>query len=186
MTLPDPSFMPLGIISISITWIGLLFLLYKWRGNKSMSFSLHAAQTRGGQVYYFLLFIITLPMFYLFVSNWYVQELKLPSTFTLLVAIGILGQIAAVIIPSVGGRKERIHNFGAYLMSATLIPLSAMVAIADIPIGVKVFAGLGTAYMITVSILFITTKRLRSNYLYFQAAYVIAFHSIILASTYIR
>ncbi|HET7673610.1 MAG TPA: hypothetical protein VFK11_03810, partial [Candidatus Saccharimonadales bacterium] len=100
---PDPSFKPFGLISILITWMGLLFLLYKWKGNKSMSFSLHAAQTKAGQIYYFILFSITLPLFFLFILRWYAPFLGLSNIFIAVVLVGILGQILAIIVPAVGG-----------------------------------------------------------------------------------
>lgn len=184
MVLPDPAFKSLGLISIIMAWTGLLFLIYRWRGNKSMSFSLHAAQTKAGQIYYFILFAITLPLFFAFVLKWYVPALNLPSLFTYLVAIGVAGQIIAVIVPAVGGRKEKIHDFGAYLMAATIIPTSLIVALADIPIAVRALAILGVGYMIAVWILHFGLKQIRSHYLYFQAAYVAFFHLIIISSTY--
>lgn len=174
-----------GLFSITLVWAGLLFLLYRWPGNKSMTFSLHAAQTKGGQIYYFLLFLIMLPLFYLFILHWYVPALNLPNIFTYLVTVGVLGQLIAVIVPAVGGRKEQIHNFGANLMAFTFIPLSMFVAVADIPIIVRIITVAGIIYMVGASFLFLYVRRLRSSYLYFQAAYIAFFHAIIISSTYI-
>jgi len=184
VTNPDINFKLFGLLSIVIVWAGLFFLLYKWRGNKSMSFSLHAAQTRGGQIYYFLLFLITLPLFYVFILKWYIPTFDLPNAFTYLVTAGVLGQLLAVIVPAVNGQKEQIHNFGAYLMAFTMIPLSVFIAFADIPALVRILAVAGIIYMIGSGFLYIYSKRARSNYLYFQAMYIALFHVIIISSTY--
>ncbi len=184
MITADPSFKFLGILSILIVWSGLLFLLYKWPSTKSMSFSLHAAQTRAGQIYYFFLFLITLPLFYLFVVKWYVPALDLPPAFTYLVIAGVLGQLLAVIVPAVEGTKEKIHNFGAFLMALTMIPLSVLVSFAEIPTFVKILAITSVVYMISSAILYFYVKSARANYLYFQAVYIALFHIVIITSTY--
>lgn len=183
---PDPSYKFLGLLSITIVWSGLIFLLYKWRGNKSMSFSLHAAQTKAGQVYYFFLFLITLPLFYLFILKWYIPSLDLPGASTYFVTAGVLGQLLAVIVPAAGGWKEQIHNIGAYIMAFSMVPLSVFVAFSGIPTLVRIITVLGIAYMISASLLYLLSQTARSSYLYFQAAYIALFHIIVIASTYVR
>jgi len=183
---PDTSFKSLGILSIIIVWGGLLFLLSKWRGDKSMSFSLHAAQTKSSKIYYFSLFLITIPLFYLFIIKWYVPSFDLPNIFTYFVTAGVLGQLIAVIVPAIKGRKEQIHNFGAYSMAFSMVPISVFIAFADIPPPVRILTIVGIIYMIGAILLFFYVKRTHSSYLYFQAAYIALFHAIIISSTYIR
>lgn len=182
----DESFKPLGLLSITLTWLGLLFLISKWRGNKSMSFSLHAAQSRSGHIFYIMLFSITLPIFYLVIINWYVPSLNLPNLFTYLLIVGIIGQFIAVWVPAVGGLIEKIHNFGAYLMASMLIPLSILVAFAQVQGLVKQIAVIGILYMTIIWIMHFDLKRIKPNYLYFQSIYIAFFHLIILLSTYLN
>ncbi len=183
--IPNESFKSLGIFSIVLMWLGLLFLIYNWRGNKSMSFSLHAAQSRGGHIFYILLFSITLPLFFLFIINWYVPALNLPNLFTYLLIIGIIGQLIAAWVPAVGGLSEKIHNFGAYTMASMLIPLSVLVVFAKVPTTVQMIAIAGIIYMVPVWILHFNLKSIKPNYLYFQSIYIAIFHLIILMSTYL-
>lgn len=182
---PDPFFKSFGVVSIALTWIGLLLLLYKWKGDKSLSFSHHAAQTKAGQIYYFVLFAITLPLFFLFIWRWYVPTLKLPDVFIGIVIVGILGQLLAVLVPALGGTKERIHNFGAYSMAVSLIPASIFIALGSIPSVVEIFALISVAYLTASVVLFFMFPRLSAHYLYFQSAYILTFHALILTSTYI-
>jgi hypothetical protein len=184
MITPDPTFKLLGLLSIIIVWTGLLFLLYKWRGNRSMSFSLHAAQTKSGQIYYFFLFIIVLPLFYLFIIKWLAPTLNLNNNFTYLIGLGVVGQLLAVLVPALPGRRMQIHNFGAYLMAFTMIPVSLFIAFATVPFLVSLVAALGAIYMVVATILLLTVKRSHAYYLYFQAAYIATFHVIILLSSY--
>ncbi|HET7673553.1 MAG TPA: hypothetical protein VFK11_03520, partial [Candidatus Saccharimonadales bacterium] len=110
---------------------------------------------------------------------------KLSNIFIAVVLVGILGQILAIIVPAVGGAKERIHDFGAYTMAFMLIPASLLVALGHVPLGVKILAFLCTSYMLVSMTLFFAIPSLSSRYLYFQAAYILVFHTVILASTYL-
>jgi hypothetical protein len=149
-----------------------------------MSFSLHAAQTKVGQLYYFGLFGVTLPMFYLFVTRWYVPALALPRIYVYLAIVAILGQLVAIIVPAVDGLKEKIHDTGAYLMTFALAPLTALLVLSAAPAAIKVLAIVGTLYMVSSVVLFFALKTTRARYLFYQAVYVAVFHLIILVSTY--
>lgn len=185
MITPDPSFKWLGLLSILIVWSGLIFLLYKWRGNKRMSFSLHAAQTKNGQIYYFVLFATVLPMFYLFIIKWFVHTLGLNNWFTLAVTVGVLGQLLAVLVPAIPGIKGQIHNFGAYIMAFTMLPAVLLIAFANVPYIVTIASLAAATYMIFAASLFIFFKKSHDYYLIFQAIYIATFHANIILSSYI-
>lgn len=183
--MPDEHFKFLGIVSIVAIWIGLLFTIHRWRGDKSMSFSLHAAQTKAGLVYYFLLFWITMPLFYLFMVHWYTPRFDLGLPFVVLTTIGVVGQLSATLIPAGTDTKGVIHEVAAYVMGITLIPLSVMIALADVSLFARIAAAIAVVYMIGSIILRFTWSRSMNRYLYFQAAYIAAFHIVILTSTYL-
>jgi hypothetical protein len=183
--IPNEAFKLLGLLSITIIWLGLIFVLYRWRGNKSMSFSLHAAQTKSGQLFYFFLFLTTLPLFYLFIVLWFVPTLQLGLLFVALTTVGIIGQFIAVIIPSLPGWKENVHNIAAYIMGLTFIPLAAMIGLADTGSVTKSVALVAVLYMLITPILYLLVKKTHNYYLYFQAVYIAAFHAVVLTATYI-
>ena len=184
MNAPDIHYKFFGLLSILIMWVGLLFLLYRWRGDRTMSFSVHAARTKSGRIYYFLLFAAALPLFYVFIIKWFVPALHLPASFTYLATVGVLGQVVAMMVPALPGRKGRIHNTGAYLMGFMMIPLSILICFADASLFVRLIALLAVFYMLTVTVLFVAVKRSYSHYLYFQATYIALFHVVILLGTY--
>lgn len=184
-TVADPDYKSLGLISIVATWLGLLFLIHKWPGNKSMSFSLHAAQTKTAQVYYFFLFGLTMPLFYLFVTHWFIPALQLPNLYTYLVILGIAGQVVAIAVPAIPGIKEKIHNIGAYLMALTLLPTTMLVLFTGVPDAVKAVAALGLLWMVaTLTMSLVKPHLIRPKFLPYQAAYVATFHAVVLISTY--
>lgn len=183
--IPDSDFKIFGVLSVVLIWAGLLFTIFKWRGNKSMSFSLHAAQTRAGQVYYFFLFLATLPLFYLFIVKWYVPTFDLGLLFIILATVATIGQFVAASIPAVPGHRNTIHEIGAYTMGALFIPMLFMVAFADVSLFAKIIACGALAYMIGSIVLLFAWKGSKRYYLYFQAMYIAAFHTAILASVYL-
>ncbi len=181
----DGDFKFLGLLSIIMIWLGLLFTIYRWHGDKSMPFSLHAAQTRVGLVYYFLLFWITMPLFYLFIVHWYVPRFDLGLPFVILTTIGVAGQLGATLVPAGTGTKGIIHEIAAYVMGITLIPLSVMIALADVSLFAKIVATMAATYMVGSIILRFTWSGSMRHYLYFQTAYIAAFHIVILTSVYL-
>jgi hypothetical protein len=182
--LPDPNFRILGIFSIALIWLGLLFLIKHWPGDKSMSLSLRAGRTTGGQFYYFVLFFISVPMFYLFVTHWFIPALDLPPLYASLTTIGMVGQLIAAAFPAVRGQKEKVHNIGAYVMAFTLIPLTALLVISNAPMAIKVLAAIGSLYMATTIVLSIVSKLIKPRYLYFQTAYIATFHLMIVLAIF--
>lgn len=182
--MPDEHFKFLGLLSIALIWTGLFFTIYRWRGDKSMSFSLHAAQTKIGLIYYFFLFWTMLPLFYLFILYWYVPRFDLGLPFIVLTTVGVAGQLIATMLPAGGGTKGIIHETGAYIMGITFIPLSVMIALADVSPFAKAVTIIAIVYMAGSIILRFAWKGSMKFYLYFQAAYIAMFHMVILVSAY--
>jgi len=186
MTVLEMSFKWLGLVAMILLWSGLIFLLHKWPGKKSMSLSLHAAQTKSSQVYYFFLFVIVLPLLYLFLVTWYVPTVGLSGIFTFLATIAFLGQLTAVIFPAVPGWRIRVHNYGAFLMTLLMLPISLLIAFGQVSKLIQVLTVVGVCYLIGATILYVAVKRTHAYTLYFQIAHIAVFFGIILLSAYIR
>ncbi len=185
--IPIEAYKSLGFISIAITWVGLIFLIRKWQGNKSMSFSNHAASSKSATIFYGLLFSTTLPLFYLFVDKWFVPAISLPRLFTYLVIVGCLGQLIAAWVPGTSHRKELIHSITAYTMHTLLLPLVLMILIyGDISTIARVTAATAQIYMVTVWLAFAFIKSSQKYTLKLQSSYVLSFHAAILITTYVR
>lgn len=175
-----------GLVLIILTWMGLIFLIKKWPGNKSMTLSQHAAPNKNSRLFYLLLFLITLPPFYLFITNWLVPNLSLPVIYTYVAGLAIVSQIIAAVVPDNGGLKTKIHNLGAYGMATLLIPLTGLILISSAGIVTKSLAAIATVYLVVVWLLhFFWLEKIQPHYLYFQSIYIAAFHAVILAATYI-
>lgn len=176
----------LGPIAVVQLWACLLFMIHKWPGNKSLTYSGHAATSKQASVYYFVVFTIHLVLLYLFVSRWFVPTFDLPLAFLNIIRIALLGQLIALLVPSTGGRKTTIHDIAAYCMHMLLMPLSLFVVFGDnFSLVSRVVAALTALYMVFVWIVFSLNKF--SNYrLILQTFYGLSFHTVLLVATFVR
>lgn len=175
-----------GLISIATVWAGLIFMVYKWRGDKSMSFSLHAAADRQAYMFYLSLFLLTLPPLLLFVVFWYVPTLGLPEVFSFIAVLGVVCQLIAGIVPDMEGKQRVIHRLSAYGMSLVLMVLVGMVAwFGEIGGLMKAFCLVALIVMASLWILVVGLKKKQDAFLLYQAIYVALFHIVILTTAYL-
>lgn len=175
-----------GPIAVVQLWICLLFLLWKWPGNRSMTYSAHAAATKQGIVYYFVIFSFHLFLLYLFITKWFVPTFRLPHIYSTILTIAIIGQLIALIVPTTGGRMTTFHDITAYSMHILLMPLSLFIVFSGsfTPIA-RIIAMLTAIYMVAVWVVF-ALKKLTSQRLLMQTIYGLSFHATLLIATFVR
>ncbi len=182
----------LGALSILFGWAGLFFLIWKWKGNGSMTFSQHAAQKRQSILYYMLLWVIVLPPFYWFMMNPFADKLHLGLTFKIFVSLASLFMLLAALIPELPGWKFKAHRFVAFSMAVLLIPvLLFILASSNVSLLSRVTTISSLSYMVW-SIVYIwletaTKQKVQEHprMLLLQATYVAVFHLSILVAYYI-
>lgn len=177
----------LGIISICLTWIALGFLVYKWRGDKSMSFSKHASSHKKAYITMGLVESLVLPAYFIFVYKWFVPTLHLPPIFTVLNAIGAIGLLIAAWVPDVADLRGKVHEGVAYpayfciMLSTIFLVSSTQVSNFSRIISIMAFT-----YMLIAGCFLVLVSKAKSNYIYIQALFLASFHLSILTATYIR
>ena len=176
----------LGLISILLTWAGLLFLIRKWKGNPSMTFSQHAAKTKNSQSYYFFLWLVCLPLFYWFMLSWFTPEFGFGLLFKVLVTLGSASLLVAAAVPETKGKQEQIHRISAFAMAYFMLPIVIMIGFSPFVAGsAKILADVFAAIMLAEILFLSHHKRKHPKMLYIQASYVAMFHIAIIAATYI-
>lgn len=176
----------LGVISIAIIWLGLIFLIVKWPGNRAMTFSQHAAQSRAALIYYFFLFVFTLPLFYLFMTRWFVPRFHFADMFMWFYTAGISMQLVAVTVPETKGLKVFIHRNSAFLMSLLLMPLLTMILVnSNVDITARLITCTALVVQITIAAATIPKNGYHKDVLVLQATYIAVFHVSILAAVYL-
>ena len=181
------SYKILGPLSILIIWAGLAFLVRKWPGELTMSLSRHAAQTKRASVYYALLLIPAVTMFYLFMTKWFIPTFHIPTAATYILAIGVLGQYVACLIPDTKGLASKVHQIGGYTMSVTLsIMLFLVIFASQASTAARWIDFIIMCIMVYLYGLFLFVPKARERFLIYQSSYVVLFHVSILVATYIR
>ena len=150
-----------------------------------MSLSQHAVLTKTSYFFFIIIFAITIPLFYLFIIQWFVPTFNLGRQFINLISIGLLLQIFYAIIPDVKGVSGLFHKLFAYSFAFLLIPLNIIIFTSSnfSPIG-RFASFASTLFMIFGLILLLWKKGKLKYYLFFQIAYVLCFHASILFATY--
>jgi hypothetical protein len=177
----------LGIISISFIWAGLIFTILKWKGNVSMTFSQHAAQHRSSQIFYFLLFLISLPIFSLFLYGWFAPHFHTSFLFGFIVAVCMISMIIAAVIPETKGRNVLIHRYAAFFMADCFVPLLILIAASShFLLVVRFIAAASAAYQLFGIVLLYPTRGYHPKVLPLQASYIAVFHFTILSAVYLK
>ncbi|MEO6760956.1 MAG: hypothetical protein ABI220_01090 [Candidatus Saccharimonadales bacterium] len=181
----------LAPVSILIVVLATAVMLIRWRGDNSMSMSMHAALDRRA----YLMFAVALSLggllFYIFEIKWLVSHLNLSAAFVTFASLGLVLQLIAAWVPDVPGLKRRIHRPSAYTMAAIMGILLVFLAVAPAistmalmvsMIALAIMAMVFGIFMIgSVSQLFSSAK---SNYLIFQGSYVAVFFVAVLTVAY--
>lgn len=176
-----------GILSFVVLWSGLIFMIRKWPGNRSMSYSSHAAATKSGSIYYFAMFSLHLALFYTFIDRWFVPTFQLPNMFLVLSLAAVFGQFVAVCVPTTGGRKTTIHDAASYVAFTLLIPLSVMIAVSpNVTMAGRIAASIAATFMTLLGVSFVFVKATMDHFIIFQTLYAASFHVALLVAIYVR
>lgn len=174
------------LIDIVLLIAGLAFVLVKWPGGKHMTFSQHVAVSRASQVYYSLLFLVTLPLLLWFFVGWLVPEKGLPVSFTWFAVIAVLFQILCTFVPETGGRRTTMHRLLTGISGVAMLPLVVIIAMAaDLSTSVHLVAWLGLTIMASLLGIALANQKGFPWALWLQIGYYAVFFVVMLSATYL-
>jgi len=175
-----------GLFVTLLIIAGLTVTVTKWPGGLHMTFSQHVAISRWAKVYYALLFMIVLPILFLFFAVWFVPMKHLPNSFLWLAAIAILFQIFCTWVPEEGGKKTTIHRILTAISCIALLPQVALIGSFSTSTAlVRLFAWVALALM-TILLLIAAKNQKGFRYaLLLQISYYALFFAVILVTTYL-
>lgn len=166
----------LGPIAVLILICGLAFLLIKWPQGRHKTFSQHVAVRRFTTYYYVGLFAVTLPLLFVFFSQWFVPTFQLSEWFMACVTVSLVAQFACTLIPEVGGWKTKYHRMFAGLSAALFLPCMIFLLLADsIAVIDKTIVSLGLMVMLGIIGWLFVAKDSTRNSLLLQIVYYTAF-----------
>jgi hypothetical protein len=175
-----------GLISVLVAWVGLFFLIWKWKGNLDLTFSQNAARERSSRIFYTVLWLFVLPMFFWFLMVPFASELQLGLVYKILVVTATLGMLVAALVPEIEGWKKPVHRFAAYTMAYTMLPVVMLIAASG---QISFFARAVTSFISIVLfiglVISIKEKRQHKHMLVSQGSYIALFHLAILLAYYL-
>lgn len=176
-----------GLYGLFFGTIAVIFMLYKWRGDKSMTLSLHAASHPGAYVTMGIAATVTAVFIYPFFFWWFAPTLQLPTLFNWCIGIAAICQILIGWIPDRPGKLSRIHNVLAFIAGAMIMPITILVALS--PAISPILKYLSFTYL-GLSLLFIFlyffVRTIRKHSLIYQMIFYWVFFIIILSAAYLR
>jgi len=176
-----------GLYGLVFGTLAVIVMLYKWRGDKSMTLSLHAAAHTSAYITMGIGATVTALFIYPFFWWWFMPALQLPLVFGWCVGIAAVCQILIGWIPDKPGSLSRIHNTLAFIAGAMIIPITVLIALS--PTISPILKYLSFAYL-GVSLLFIFLYFLvagtRKHSLFYQMIFYWGFFIIILSAAYVR
>lgn len=176
-----------GLVAVLLNWAGLLFLIRKWPGDASMTFSQHAGRHRSSAIYYAALWSICLPPFYWWLVGPLTDRLNLSWPFVAMATVATAGMTIAALVPEIGRQPyTRIHRIAAFTMVYLFIPMVAYVGwTAPLSTSASYVVWAGFAYMLYWLLLSARTGRQHKKMLHIQASYILAFELGVLAAYYL-
>jgi hypothetical protein len=185
--LPNESLRYFGLYGLLLGTLAIILILYKWRGDKSMTLSLHAASHPGAYLTMGIAATITAIFIYPFFFWWFAPVLQLPALFNWCMGIAGICQILIGWIPDKPGRLSRIHNILAFIAGAMIIPITILIALSPvIPELLRYFSFVYLGLSLLFIFLYFFKHSIRKHSLIYQMIFYWGFFVIILSAAYLR
>jgi hypothetical protein len=175
-----------GLIPILTLIVGLVITVIKRPAGLDVTFSQRVANNKQAEILYSLLFVITLPLLFIFFASWFVPANDLPHVFLWFAAIVVIFQIVCTWVPERGGRMTIVHRLLTGISGIALLPMVLMLATArSISTELRYMALSGFVLMvILLTIALVNQKKFRYALL-LQVGYYFIFFVVVLLVTYL-
>ncbi|HRC27962.1 MAG TPA: hypothetical protein PKV96_01080 [Candidatus Saccharimonas sp.] len=175
----------IGLLSFTLLLMGLAFTAIKLPGGLGKTFSQRVAGNRAAEVSYSLLFIVALPLLYVFFALWFVPTYSLPSIFRVFAAVSVVFQVVCTWVPERGGTMTIIHRILTGISGVALLPMVVIIANTQaIPTGLRYVAGVAFAAMLVLLGIALVKQKGFRYALLLQIGYYALFFGVVLSITY--
>lgn len=161
------------VLNLIALFASLLLLVINWPLGIHKTFSQHAAQNKRLSLYYFSVFIITMPIMCLFIYFWLIPQYNVSNWVFVSFLLATFAQIVCTLFPEKGLRKQvLIHRLFAGTSAAFLFVCLILfcLSLSDIT------QIIGIVGLCVMSIVAITAVIAKGRFvLIFQAVYYLAF-----------
>lgn len=176
----------LGLLAIMLLVVGLAVTIMKRPAGLDKTFSQRVANNKKAEVYYALLFVVILPLLYVFFAGWFVPKYSISQSFLWFAAIAIAFQIACTFVPERGGTRTIIHRVLTAISGIALLPLVMIIATADrIAESLQYVAWAAFVFMAVLLATAVLNQKGFKYALLLQIGYYVPFFCIVLLVTYV-
>lgn len=184
--MPNEHIRYFGLYAIVAATAFIIFMLIKYRGNKSMTLSLHAASHPTAYVLFGIMATLSAALFYPFLLWWFAPTFRLPLLFSWFVVIIAACQLLIAWIPDRPGVMSKIHTRVAFVAGALALPLTWMIIMSPfITSGLKVFGILYFVLSLLCVFLYFVVSGAKRYSLVLQMSYYWGFFVIVLTASYL-
>lgn len=177
----------LGLLSFILLVAGLGLTAFTLSGGLSKTFSQRVSNNKTTEFLYSSLFLVTLPMLYLFFAAWFVPSLNMPQYFLIFAALAVIFQILCTWIPERGGKLTTTHRVLTGISGLALLPMVLIIAVTDsVLTGVKVAAWIALFGMVVLLTVALLNQKGYKYALLLQIGYYALFFAVILSATYVQ
>lgn len=175
-------FAPLGIAGI---WLTCGIILKRGFSGKSISMSLHAADSRRRFVFFGLGLTFNAICFYIFAAKWLTPIYHLPAAFMVLFTLTIIGQLITAWVPDTKGLQHKVHITAAYGFSSCLPFITAFLFLSPYATtALKITSALATLTMAGLILAMMVSKKVRAHHLTVQIVYALVIHVTLLVAAF--
>ena len=177
----------LVVLSFFLLIIGLIVTMVKLPGGLTRTFSQRVANNKIAEILYALLFIIALPLLYLFLATWFVPVKHVTNIFLWFAAIAVMFQIACTFVPERGGNMTLVHRALTGVSGIALPPMVYIIAITNsLAIEIRLIAWVILGLMAGLLGIALVNQKGFKYALLLQVGYYVLFFAIILLATYVQ
>jgi hypothetical protein len=183
--MPDQHFKYLGLYSVLLGTLFVMYVLAKYRGDKSMTISLHVASHSSARLLFGLTATLAAILFYPFLWQWFVPTFHLPELFYWCVVIPGICQVLLGWVPDIPGLLNRVHNTAAFLAGACVFPMVIMITRDHvIPVGMRIASLIYLTLALVGVYFYFFVQNMRQYSLIYQIGFYWGFFLLILATAY--
>lgn len=176
----------LGLISVIVLIISLVYAQIKWGPDYTKTFSRLVAQKRSSVIYYFAVFFVFLSAFSIFIVTSFIPQFNLTGLFTWIYFLGVISQLICIMVPETGGYKTKIHLVAAGVMSASATTqVALLIFLANLSLWSLIICILSLLVMASIWVVIILKHNLMKYELGLQSFYFASYLSSLMFVSFI-
>ena len=178
----------LGLISILLTWLVGVVMYVLWYQPDIRALSYLGVSNLASYIMFALTLTSAGMIFLVFMQRWFIPSFGLNIVFlySLMAAVG--SQLVLAWIPAIGGLPLVLHRVSAYALAYAVLVMAVIITLNQrVSSTAKTLNWLFLLAMVTIVILSFMPRYVAGHrvIIYYQIYYILAFHFIILATTYL-